>query len=54
MTSVCYPFGEIPLEVMDKLVICQNPEMVEEFYDKKCFKRSCKIEAQVTKTLASS
>jgi hypothetical protein len=37
MSSVCYPVGEIPLEVMDKLVICPIPEMVEDILRQKIF-----------------
>ncbi|EFX71654.1 hypothetical protein DAPPUDRAFT_111514 [Daphnia pulex] len=37
MSSVCYPVGVIPLDVMDKLVIGPIPEMVEDILREKIF-----------------
>jgi hypothetical protein len=39
MSSVCYPVGVIPLDVMDKLVIGPIPEMVEDILREKIFHR---------------
>ncbi|XP_046653309.1 F-box only protein 21-like [Daphnia pulicaria] len=37
MSSVCYPVGEVPLEIMDKLVIGPIPEMVDDILREKIF-----------------
>jgi hypothetical protein len=48
------PLVKFPWKLWTSWSFAKTLRWLKTFYDKKCFKRSCKIEAQVTKTLASS